>query len=172
MKALKAFTVSVSVFRSQILWLFSPFKINIAPAAPDLKFILFPLWYWPIMNAHAKQQQDKVFETDFIHSQKLNTHDVHLLALSHIALLRCACTFVFRFLELSWQSAYSAPWTKRSTDHCTTTLITPTIQSLNTSDAPNFFRSLCMWASINTLLWTVVKDSLHFITWLVSSRKV
>ena len=36
----------------------------------DLELILFPLWYWPIMNAHTKQQQDKVFETDFIDSQK------------------------------------------------------------------------------------------------------
>ena len=34
------------------------------------------------MNAHIKQQQDKVFETDFIGSQ--NLHPPHLLALSLI----------------------------------------------------------------------------------------
>jgi len=44
-------------------------KNNISPAAPDLELILFLLWYWPIMNTHTKQQ-DKVFETDFIDSQK------------------------------------------------------------------------------------------------------
>ena len=43
-------------------------------AAPDLELILFPLWYWLIMNAHTKQQQDKVFETDFIDSQKSDPH--------------------------------------------------------------------------------------------------
>ena len=67
---MKAPTVSVSVFRGRILWHFSLSKINISPAAPDLELILFPLWYWPIMNAHTKQQQDKGFETDFIDSQK------------------------------------------------------------------------------------------------------
>ena len=36
------------------------------------------------MNAHTKQQQDKVFQTDFIDSQKSNPPFVHLLALSHI----------------------------------------------------------------------------------------
>ena len=50
-----------------------------SPAAPDLELILFPLWYWPIMNAHKKQQQDKVFETDFIDSQKSNYPFAHLL---------------------------------------------------------------------------------------------
>ena len=59
-------------------------KNNISPAAPDLELILFSLWYWPIMNAHTKQQQDKVFETDFIDSQKSDPSFVHLLALSHI----------------------------------------------------------------------------------------
>ena len=59
----------MSVFRGQIPWRFSISKINIAPAAPDLELILFPLWYWPIMNAHTMQQQDKMFETDFIGSQ-------------------------------------------------------------------------------------------------------
>ena len=44
-------------------------KNNISPAAPDLELILFPLWYWPIMNTHTKQQ-DTVFETDFIDNQK------------------------------------------------------------------------------------------------------
>ena len=45
-------------------------KINISPSAPDLELMFFPLWYWPIMNAHIKQQQDKALETDFIDSQK------------------------------------------------------------------------------------------------------
>ena len=66
MKASKALTVSVSVFRGQISWRFSLSKNNISPAAPDLELILFPLWYWPVMNAHTKQQQDKVFETDLL----------------------------------------------------------------------------------------------------------
>ena len=57
-------------------------KICISPAAPDLELILFPLWYWPITNAHTKQQQDKVFETDFIDSQKSDPPFAHLLALS------------------------------------------------------------------------------------------
>ena len=36
------------------------------------------------MKEHTKQQQDKVFETDFIDSQKSDLPFVHLLALSHI----------------------------------------------------------------------------------------
>ena len=59
-------------------------KINISPAAPDLELMLFPLWYWPIMNAHTKQQQDKVLETDFTDSQKSDLPFAPLLALSHI----------------------------------------------------------------------------------------
>ena len=35
------------------------------------------------MNTHTKQQQDKVFQTDFIDSQKYDPPFVHLLALSH-----------------------------------------------------------------------------------------
>ena len=68
MKASKALTMIMPVFRGRIPWSFSLSKINIAPAAPDLELILFPLWYWPIMKTHTKQQ-DKVFETDFIGSQ-------------------------------------------------------------------------------------------------------
>ena len=83
MKALKALTMSVSIFRGQISWCFSLSENNISPAAPDLELILFPLWYWPIMNIHTKQQ-DKVFETDFIDSQKSDPTFAHLLALSHI----------------------------------------------------------------------------------------
>ena len=36
------------------------------------------------MNAHTKQQQDEVFEMDFIDSQKSDPPFVHLLALIHI----------------------------------------------------------------------------------------
>ena len=36
------------------------------------------------MNAHTKQQQDKVFQTDFIDSQKSDPPFAHLLALSLI----------------------------------------------------------------------------------------
>ena len=36
------------------------------------------------MNAHTKQQEDKVFEMDFIDSQNSNPPFAHLLALSHI----------------------------------------------------------------------------------------
>ena len=75
--------MSMSVFRGWILWRFSLSKNNISPAASDLELILFPLWYWPIMNAYTKQQQDKVFQTDFIDSQKYDPPFAHLLALSH-----------------------------------------------------------------------------------------
>ena len=36
------------------------------------------------MNAHTKQQQDKVFETDFIDSQKSEPPFAHLLELSQM----------------------------------------------------------------------------------------
>ena len=36
------------------------------------------------MNAHTKQQQDKVFRTDFTDSQKSDPPFAHLLALSHL----------------------------------------------------------------------------------------
>ena len=84
MKASKVLTLSMSVFRGRISWCFSLSKNNISPAAPDLELVLLPLWYWPIMNAHTKQPQDKVFETDFTDSQKSDPPFVHLLALSHI----------------------------------------------------------------------------------------
>ena len=47
------------------------------------------------MNAHTKQQQDKVFETDFIDSQKSDLQFAHLLALSHIcdSEKQLQCTF-------------------------------------------------------------------------------
>ena len=38
------------------------------------------------MNAHTKQQQDKMFETDCIDSQKSDTPFAHLLALSRICI--------------------------------------------------------------------------------------
>ena len=83
------------------------FKNNISPAAPDLELILFPLWYWLIMNACTKQQEDEVFETDFIDSQKSDPPFAHLLALSHVCVqvhavlcvcvcvCVCVCLFVF-----------------------------------------------------------------------------
>ena len=84
MKASKVLTVSVSVFRGrQFCGAVSLSKNNISPAAPDLELILFPLWYWPIMKALTKQQQDKVFETDFTDSQKSEPPFAHLLALNH-----------------------------------------------------------------------------------------
>ena len=61
MKASKVLTVSVSVFRGQMSWRFSLSK-NISPSVPDLELILFLRWYWPIMNTHTKQQQDKCFK--------------------------------------------------------------------------------------------------------------
>ena len=36
------------------------------------------------MNVHTKQQQDKVFETDFTDSQKSDPLFAHLLALSRV----------------------------------------------------------------------------------------
>ena len=45
------------------------------------------------MNAHTKQQQDKVFETDFIDSQKSDPPFVHLLALSHIGSKTCEAVY-------------------------------------------------------------------------------
>ena len=65
-------------FRGRISWRFSLSKNNISPAAPDLELILFPQWYWPIMNAHTKQQQDKVFETDFINTMMVKNLTPHL----------------------------------------------------------------------------------------------
>ena len=65
-------------FRGQNPWRFSLLKITISPAAPDLELILFPQWYWPIMNAHTKQQQDKVFETDFINTMMVKNLTPHL----------------------------------------------------------------------------------------------
>ena len=72
-ESIKSTHVSMSVFRGRIPWCFSLSEINISPAAPDLELILFPLWYWPIMNTHTHthththtKQQDKVFETDFL----------------------------------------------------------------------------------------------------------
>ena len=80
MKASKALTVSMSILRGRIWWRFSLSKINIAPAAP----CCFP-FDTDQLSTHTKQQQDKVFETDFIGSQNPPPpHDAHLLALSHI----------------------------------------------------------------------------------------
>ena len=78
---MKALTVSMSVFRGWILWRFSLSKNKISPAAPDLELVLFLLWFWPIMNTHTKQQQDKLFETDFIDSQK--SDPIHLRTFWH-----------------------------------------------------------------------------------------
>ena len=39
------------------------------------------------MNTHTKQQEDQVFEMDFIVSQKSDPPFAHILALSHISLL-------------------------------------------------------------------------------------
>ena len=47
------------------------------------------------MNAHTKQQ-DKVFQTDFIDSQKSDPPFAHLLALSHIAMQQ--------LLRLAWNT--------------------------------------------------------------------
>ena len=99
MKASKALTVSMSVFRGQIPWRFSLSK-NISPAAPDLELILFPLWYWAIMNTHTKQQQEKVFEMDFIDSQKSNPPFVHILARSHIYSEKTASLLVLPFFAI------------------------------------------------------------------------
>ena len=53
------------------------------------------------MNAHTKQQQDKVFETDFIDSQKSDPPFAHLLALSHIcvSLQRTALYKIYYYYE-------------------------------------------------------------------------
>ena len=115
MKASKALTVSVSVFRGRILWRFSLSKNNISPAAPDLELILFPLWYWPIMNAHTKQQQDKVFETDFIDSQKPDPPFAHLLALSQF----CMCSGYFSASLTRWRRNWKRVPTDKSITICT-----------------------------------------------------
>ena len=49
------------------------------------------------MTTHTKQQQDKVFETDFIDSQKLDPPFAHLLALSHM-FFSCMVVSLFLFL--------------------------------------------------------------------------
>ena len=94
----------MSVFRGQILWRFSLSKINISPAAPDLKLILFPLWYWPIMNAHTKQQQDKVFETDFIGSQNpYPTQCTPFVTKSYIYISSC---YIFLLFQITRQRVF------------------------------------------------------------------
>ena len=50
------------------------------------------------MNAHTKQQQDKVFETDFIDSQKSDPTCVHLLALSHV--------YIYIHIKRYWMHTY------------------------------------------------------------------
>ena len=113
-KALKVLTVNRSVFRGRVLWRFSLSKINIFPAAPDLELILFPLWYWPIMNAHTKQQQDKVFETYWQSKTypPLPTPPpfAHLLALSCIQ-VHCTDTVV-TFLRCWWVISLCSRLTK------------------------------------------------------------
>ena len=61
MKASKALNVSVSIFRGQIPWHFSLSKIGCSRFGIDIV---------STVNAHAKLQQHKLFETDFIDSQK------------------------------------------------------------------------------------------------------
>ena len=39
------------------------------------------------MNIHTKQEQDKMFETDFIDSQTPHPHDAHFFTLSHIYII-------------------------------------------------------------------------------------
>ena len=50
------------------------------------------------MTTHTKQQQDNVFETDFIDSQESDPPFAHLLALSHI----CTCDLIHCVLVLYW----------------------------------------------------------------------
>ena len=88
MKASKVLTMSVSIFQGRILWRFSLSKNNISPAAPDLELILFPLWYWPIMNAHTKQQDG--VSNRFYWQSKIQPPFAHLLALSHIHYSACS----------------------------------------------------------------------------------
>ena len=83
MKASKALTMNMSFSGVEFHGTFH-FQFFFSPAAPDLELILFPLWYWPIMNAYTKQQQDKMFKTDFIDSRKSDPPFAQLLSLSHI----------------------------------------------------------------------------------------
>ena len=86
MKASKVFTLSVSVFRGRISWRFSLSENNISPAVPDLELIKSHIVSTVILTnyerTYTKQQQDKVFETDFIDSQKSDPPFARLLALS------------------------------------------------------------------------------------------
>ena len=53
------------------------------------------------MNAHTKQQEDKVFEMYFIDSQKSDPPFVHLLALSHYIYSHLMCVkYTFGTAEL------------------------------------------------------------------------
>ena len=61
------------------------------------------------MNAHTKQQQDRVFETDFIGSQKPHPPDVHILALSHITNL--SYTHATSLLHVTHVQQHSIPHT-------------------------------------------------------------
>ena len=90
------------------------------------------------MNAHTKQQQDKVFETDFIDSQKSDPLFAYLLALSHIIYTVCSyhyTTTVFmlivmivpllcvQFILPPWSvnlSVWIIPTLSVWSNHCTT----------------------------------------------------
>ena len=47
------------------------------------------------MNAHTKQQQDKVFETDFIDSQKSDPPFSHLLTISPLGIYIIICIYIY-----------------------------------------------------------------------------
>ena len=96
MKASKALTVSMSVFRGQIPWRFSLSK-NISPAAPDLELTLFLLW--PVMNTHKATTRQSDWNR-FFDGQKPNPPFVHILARSHIYSEKTASLLVLPFFAI------------------------------------------------------------------------
>ena len=65
------------------------------------------------MNTHTKQQQDKVFETDFIDSQKSYPSFAHLLALSHYIYM-CVCVYIYIYTYIHTHTYFMAKWLKPS----------------------------------------------------------
>ena len=103
----------MSVFRGRISWHFSLSKNYISPAAPDLELILFPLWYWPIMNAHKATTRQNVSNGFYWQSKiwppicsPFGTKSYLSVSLSqclphYLSVSPCLCVSILCFLSVS-----------------------------------------------------------------------
>ena len=87
MKASKALTVSVSIFRGQISWQFSLSKNNISPAASDLELILFHCNADQLWTHTQSNNKTKCLKWILLTVKNLTPPFAHLLARSHNMLL-------------------------------------------------------------------------------------